>query len=123
MQLGFISLVLTVFHDAILSVCVPASWDAANTSAYTRRQLGGGDEVGVNSSECADGTVVFITAHALHQTHLFIFIMASALIVTGSISMLLCVARCAPRAPRACHRARSRVHPPSSSGALQVTRK
>jgi hypothetical protein len=89
------SQVLTIFQASILAICVPASWDdpgsenvtAADADDYRRRLAGGGPV------ECDDGMAPFISVEALHQVHIFIFIMGVSHILFGCISMLLCLSR------------------------------
>ena len=91
------SQVLTIFQASILAICVPASWDDQGSENVTaadavaddyRRRLAGGGPV-----ECDDGMAPFISVEALHQVHIFIFIMGMSHILFGCICMLLCLSR------------------------------
>jgi mlo protein len=89
MLLGFISMLLVICQENILGICVPDSWDPTNaTVAGAQRRALASIEV-----ECPEGRVQFITISALHQVHIFIFLMGLSHIVTGSVTMVLCMAR------------------------------
>lgn len=94
MLLGLISMLLTIFQSKILAICVPASWDhhaeeeegedaGSYVSGHDRRFLAGAPE------ECAEDMAPFISVAALHQVHIFIFLMGTAHILMGATSMIL----------------------------------
>ena len=97
MLLGFISLVLVLLQDRILRVCVPECggiWGScANgtiaTDGDSRRRLGGAAE----PVECEEGEEPFISLTALHQIHIFIFVLAVSLVGTGTAAMLAALGR------------------------------
>jgi mlo protein len=96
MLLGFISLVLVLLQDRILAVCVPqcgAIWgscseDSGNATDDSRRMLAAAAPI-----ECGEGEEQFISLTALHQIHIFIFVLAVSLIGTGSAAMLTALGR------------------------------
>lgn len=106
MLLGFISLALVMCQDKLLGICVPecgglwgkcypadegynATEDGCGGggAGASRRMLGAGAPV-----VCDDHYVPFITITALHQIHIFIFLLSVSLIVMGSAAMLICLA-------------------------------
>lgn len=96
MLLGFISLALVLLQDGILAVCVPKCgtlWgscpdDETSATGETRRNLAAAAPI-----ECDEGQEPFISLTALHQIHIFIFVLAVSLVVTGSAAMLAALGR------------------------------
>ncbi|KAJ6798487.1 MLO-like protein 1 isoform X2 [Iris pallida] len=111
MLLGFISLLLTVFQGLIQKICIPKGWTnsmlpcekdeeeaaivAAATAHYvvasfigSRRRLlsGGGSEDDHCSSK---GKVPLLSIEALHQLHIFIFVLAITHVIFSVLTMLL----------------------------------
>uniref|UniRef100_A0A1D1YNP5 MLO-like protein n=1 Tax=Anthurium amnicola TaxID=1678845 RepID=A0A1D1YNP5_9ARAE len=111
MLLGFISLLLTVFQGAIQKICIPESLTrhmlpckregTSESSHYQvaffsgilgsgRRLLAGGE----GSDNCAKkGKVPLLSLEALHQLHIFIFVLAIVHVTFCVLTMLLGVAR------------------------------
>lgn len=91
MLLGFISLFLVLLQGQILAVCVPQCggiWggcydDAGSSTDESRRRLGVAEPV-----ECPEGEEQFISLTGLHQIHIFIFVLAVSLVMTGTVAML-----------------------------------
>ncbi|XP_042451433.1 MLO-like protein 13 isoform X1 [Zingiber officinale] len=103
MLLGFISLLLTVFQNLISNICIPRSYSyhmlpcKLESSAkehesypwmdynYGRRLLSSG-----SSSHCtAKGKVPLLSLEALHQLHIFIFVLAVVHVVFSASTMVL----------------------------------
>ncbi|AQK53074.1 MLO-like protein 1 [Zea mays] len=100
MLLGFISLLLTVFQGATQKICVreslmnhllPCPRTTAKTSAHfvgTRRLLAGGG--GVSSDYClSKGKVPILSVDAIHQLHIFIFVLAVTHVVLSAVTVIL----------------------------------
>ncbi|KAL5856328.1 hypothetical protein ACOSQ3_003786 [Xanthoceras sorbifolium] len=105
MLLGFISLLLTVFQDAISHICIPSHLAShmlpckketvSHTNHYVqainiRRQLLSTD---TGSENCSKGKVPFLSMEALHQLHIFIFVLAVVHVIFCAITMVLGGAR------------------------------
>ncbi|XP_038989561.1 MLO-like protein 1 [Phoenix dactylifera] len=112
MLLGFISLLLTVFQGAIQRTCIRESLthhmlpckrkEAATTAHYAvrffsgvlgsgRRLLAGGGE---DSTHCQkEGKVPLLSLEAIHQLHIFIFVLAVTHVVLSLITVLLGTAK------------------------------
>ncbi|PUZ65957.1 hypothetical protein GQ55_3G267400 [Panicum hallii var. hallii] len=113
MLLGFISLLMTAFQGTIQRTCIPPSWTvymlpcerpgdhqptgvAARFSAaeilagISRARVlsegGGGAEAGLCQKE---GKVPLLSEEALHQLHIFIFVLAVAHVFFSATTMLL----------------------------------
>ncbi|XP_066327606.1 MLO-like protein 1 [Miscanthus floridulus] len=105
MLLGFISLLLNVFQGATQKICVreslmhhllPCSLPAANavkTTAHfvlaggTRRLLAGG---GASSDYClSKGKVPILSITAIHELHIFIFVLAVTHVVLSAVTIIL----------------------------------
>ncbi|KAG6517000.1 hypothetical protein ZIOFF_020377 [Zingiber officinale] len=103
MLLGFISLLLTVFQNLISNICIPRSYSyhmlpcKLESSAkehesypwmdynYGRRLLSSG-----SSSHCtAKGKVPLLSLEALHQLHIFIFVLAVVHVAFSASTMVL----------------------------------
>ncbi|KAL7119771.1 hypothetical protein ACP275_02G082600 [Erythranthe tilingii] len=95
MLLGFISLLLTVFQGLISNICIPNH--LANimlpckmetiqhlTANNGRRLL-----AEVVSDTCSEGHVPFLSLEALHQLHIFIFVLAVVYVVFCASTMVL----------------------------------
>ncbi|KAL0384685.1 UNVERIFIED_CONTAM: MLO-like protein 13 [Sesamum radiatum] len=97
MLLGFISLLLTVFQGTISHFCIPEN--VANimlpcklksttaehlTAKNVRRLLAEGA-----SQQCSEGHVPFLSLEALHQLHIFIFVLAVVYVVSCASTMVL----------------------------------
>ncbi|CAA7396586.1 unnamed protein product [Spirodela intermedia] len=113
MLLGFISLMLTVLQKSIQKICIPERLtrhllpckredkDSASSSHYQVNLfsgiLGGGRRLlagGGGSDHCAKkGKVPLLSLEALHQLHIFIFVLAIAHVTFCAITMLLGMAR------------------------------
>lgn len=107
MLLGFISLLLTVFQGFIGNLCIPEPLtsymlpcpkETAEPKDHThnerafqhswskRRLLSGGE----NANHCAKkGKAQFMSLEALHQLHIFIFVLAVVYVVFCVITMIL----------------------------------
>ncbi|XP_072970661.1 MLO-like protein 1 [Typha angustifolia] len=107
MLLGFISLLLTVFQGPIQKICIPESvthhWlpckrepAAAATEHFSvaggmRRLLAGGGE---GSDHCQrKGKVPLLSLEAIHQLHIFIFVLAITHVVLSLFTVLLGLAK------------------------------
>uniref|UniRef100_A0A0E0K187 MLO-like protein n=1 Tax=Oryza punctata TaxID=4537 RepID=A0A0E0K187_ORYPU len=109
MLLGFISLLLNVFQGATQKICVKASvmdhlqpckldFSGAETAKTTvhlaagvRRLLAGG---GAKSDYCEKkGLVPILSVEAIHQLHIFIFVLAVTHVVLSAITVLLGIAQ------------------------------
>ncbi|GJM92240.1 hypothetical protein PR202_ga08685 [Eleusine coracana subsp. coracana] len=115
MLLGFISLLLTVFQGMIQRTCIPPEWTshmlpcqnsndkaalspsevhavAAGVLGLTHRRLL--SEGGPGAQHCQKkGKVPLLSLEALHQLHIFIFILAIAHVIFCVLTMLLGGAR------------------------------
>ncbi|XP_058094417.1 MLO-like protein 1 [Magnolia sinica] len=110
MVLGFISLLLTVFQGAVSRICVPESLtrhmlpckrEKQNTEATTAHFqsfffsgiLNGGRrllaEGSTKAGHCAEGKVPLLSLEALHQLHIFIFVLAIVHVVFCLLTMIL----------------------------------
>ncbi|KAI9177708.1 hypothetical protein LWI28_018346 [Acer negundo] len=100
MLLGFISLLLTVFQDAISHICIPSylashmlpcnKETVSHTNDFVRRQLLSSDS---GSDHCSKGKVPFLSLEAMHQLHIFIFVLAVVHVIFCAITMVLGGAR------------------------------
>ncbi|KAM0904099.1 hypothetical protein ACQ4PT_018216 [Festuca glaucescens] len=102
MLLGFISLLLTVSQGVIQRTCIPPSWtnymlpckkmDAHTVTAEVlalghRRLLA---ESGPWSEHCQNkGKVPLLSPEALHQLHIFIFVLAITHVIFSAVTMFL----------------------------------
>ncbi|GAB2284013.1 hypothetical protein Dimus_018496 [Dionaea muscipula] len=104
MLLGFISLLLTAFQGVISQICIPehlsshllpckkdnnVSEENINDphSTWRKRRLQSGY---TNASHCAlKGKVTLLSVEALHQLHIFIFVMAVAYVASCATTMVL----------------------------------
>ncbi|XP_062227997.1 MLO-like protein 1 [Phragmites australis] len=115
MLLGFISLLLTVFQGALQRTCIPPGWTSymlpcqnagghakmspseahdmvAGALGLTHRRLLA--ENGPRAQHCQKkGEVPLLSLEALHQLHIFIFILAIAHVIFSVLTMLLGSAR------------------------------
>ncbi|XP_008788294.2 MLO-like protein 1 [Phoenix dactylifera] len=110
MLLGFISLLLTVFQGAIQNICIPEGWtrhmlpckkeleEAETTehfsSAFFAGVLGSGRRLlsgsGLGEEHCQrKGKVPLLSLEAIHQLHIFIFVLAITHVVFSVLTMLL----------------------------------
>lgn len=109
MLLGFISLLLTVFQGAIQKFCIPKGWsvhmlpckeskEVATTehfsSAFFAGVLSGGrrllSESGFGEEHCKKkGEVPLLSLEAIHQLHIFIFVLAITHVIFSVLTMLL----------------------------------
>uniref|UniRef100_A0A0D9VH74 MLO-like protein n=1 Tax=Leersia perrieri TaxID=77586 RepID=A0A0D9VH74_9ORYZ len=109
MLLGFISLLLTVTQDATQKICVSESvmrhlqpcktnnFAAKKTAHFAgvlggaRRLLAGG---AAKSNYCANkGLIPILSVEAIHQLHIFIFVLAVSHVVLSAITVLLGIAQ------------------------------
>ncbi|XP_020590393.1 MLO-like protein 13 isoform X3 [Phalaenopsis equestris] len=111
MLLGFISLLLTVSQSFISDICIPRSasfhmlpcikeeyasvevihYRAPSEITWKRQRLLAGD---VASNHCTrQGKVQLLSLEALHQLHIFIFVLAVAHVVFSATTMVLGGAR------------------------------
>ncbi|KAK1299804.1 MLO-like protein 1 [Acorus calamus] len=110
MLLGFISLLLTVFQGAIHKICIPESLtrhmlpckretDSSTTNAHYlhygslgvgggMRRLLSGEESGITYC-AAKGKVPLLSLEALHQLHIFIFVLALVHVTFCVTTMIL----------------------------------
>ncbi|KAH6772614.1 Enhancer of polycomb-like transcription factor protein [Perilla frutescens var. frutescens] len=102
MLLGFISLLLTAFQGLISNICMPEhlsntmlpcklktpphSQTDANFVFTNQRRLLAEEE---SSSKCPKGHIQFLSLEALHQLHIFIFVMAVVYVVFCATTMVL----------------------------------
>ncbi|KAL3843610.1 hypothetical protein ACJIZ3_001013 [Penstemon smallii] len=91
MLLGFISLLLTVFQGMVSNFCIPHNLaiimlpcKMESITHHQRRLLA--EEV---SEQCSEGTVPFLSLEALHQLHIFIFVLAVVYVVFCASTMVL----------------------------------
>jgi len=75
MLLGFISLSLIALQEPLLKICV--SGESLSADQYTH--------------DCGDGKKPFWSATTIHQTHIFIFILAVTHVAYISLSMFVCI--------------------------------
>jgi len=116
MLLGFISILLTVFEGAINRLCIPESFarhmlpckrheiaegpssKAAIRSralipfagSHSRRLLSSG---GSEASHCKEGTRPFLSIEAMHELHIFIFVLAIVYVLFSVMTTLLGIAK------------------------------
>ncbi|TXG53521.1 hypothetical protein EZV62_018777 [Acer yangbiense] len=109
MLLGFISLLLTVFQDAISHICIPSylathmlpcnKETVSHTNDFVRaknirRQLLSSDS---GSEHCSKaGKVPFLSLEAMNQLHIFIFVLAVVHVIFCAITVVLGRARVKP---------------------------
>lgn len=100
MLLGFISLLLTVFQPKVASICMserlahrmlpcpyePVAAGAAAPAAARRRLFAAEASA---SSTCKSGQVPVISVEALHQLHIFIFVLAVVHVVYSCLTILV----------------------------------
>ncbi|KAJ0969381.1 hypothetical protein J5N97_022258 [Dioscorea zingiberensis] len=99
MLLGFISLLLTVFQGLMQRICIPEGWTlhmlpcdkegdlSSDAHGGARRLLSSGGE---GLSHCrSKGKVPLLSVEALHQLHIFIFVLAITHVLFSVITMLL----------------------------------
>ncbi|KAL6517841.1 hypothetical protein OROMI_033542 [Orobanche minor] len=97
MILGFISLLLTVFQGLISRLCIPDRLASImlpcrmeppvhhqTRGMNVRRLLA--EEV---SEQCSEGHVPFLSLEALHQLHIFIFVLAVVYVIFSASTMVL----------------------------------
>ncbi|XP_051136200.1 MLO-like protein 13 [Andrographis paniculata] len=96
MLLGFISLLLTVFQGLISSFCIPENMvnimlpcklenPEHSTPKHQRRLLA----EAADSNKCASGYTQFLSLEALHQLHIFIFVLAVVYVIFCASTMVL----------------------------------
>ncbi|KAI3445516.1 hypothetical protein Pfo_002181 [Paulownia fortunei] len=95
MLLGFISLLLTVFQGLISHLCMPDHLanimlpckmeTGQHMAAHNGRRL---LAEGV-SEQCPEGNVPFLSLEALHQLHIFIFVLAVVYVIFCASTMVL----------------------------------
>ncbi|KAM3714982.1 hypothetical protein ACB094_01G374700 [Castanea mollissima] len=104
MLLGFISLLLTVFQGFISRICIPTHLSStmlpckrgavssngsehySNLATNNRRQLLSEE---TNSGHCHEGKVPLLSLEALHQLHIFIFVLAVVHVIFCVSTMFL----------------------------------
>ncbi|CAM0884003.1 unnamed protein product [Alopecurus aequalis] len=94
MLLGFISLLLTVSQGVIQRTCIPPGWTnymlpCKKTEAHSavRRLL---SESIPRSEHCkSKGKVPLLSPEALHQLHIFIFVLAITHVIFSAVTMIL----------------------------------
>ncbi|KAK4605543.1 hypothetical protein RGQ29_013555 [Quercus rubra] len=104
MLLGFISLLLTAFQGFISRICIPTHLSStmlpckrgavssngsehySNLATNNRRQLLSED---TNSGHCHEGKVPLLSLEALHQLHIFIFVLALVHVIFCVSTMFL----------------------------------
>ncbi|XP_022863837.1 MLO-like protein 13 [Olea europaea var. sylvestris] len=105
MLLGFISLLLTVFQGLISDICIPAnlanimlpckppetgSSAGSHLLANNGRRLLAED---AHENLCRNGKVQFLSLEALHQLHIFVFVLAVVYVIFCATTMFLGVAK------------------------------
>ncbi|CAL9129077.1 unnamed protein product [Musa acuminata var. zebrina] len=110
MLLGFISLLLTVFQGVIQGICIPEGWSlhmlpckkeeritkahfqtafsAGHFGGVGRRLLTGGGS-GAAAHCLSKGKVPLLSLEAIHQLHIFIFVLAVTHVAFSALTMLL----------------------------------
>ncbi|CAN6337575.1 unnamed protein product [Urochloa humidicola] len=107
MLLGFISLLLTVFQGMIQRTCIPAGWTDHMLpcqrpdvkAGATEEHYGAGilgrigrrllSEGGPAADNCKKGKVPLLSLEAIHQLHIFIFVLAITHVIFSVTTMLL----------------------------------
>ncbi|ESW15686.1 hypothetical protein PHAVU_007G093600 [Phaseolus vulgaris] len=76
MLLGFLSFLLVVFEDRIVSICIPESvastWNPCDPSYVSK----GAEGYVEKCAKKKEGTVAFMSKYGLHQLHIFVFVLA-----------------------------------------------
>ncbi|XP_044358914.1 MLO-like protein 1 isoform X2 [Triticum aestivum] len=98
MLLGFISLLMTVSQDVIQRTCIPPSWTnyllpCKKMEEHSVAALGGRRLLPRNaprSDHCRNkGKVPLLSLEALHQLHIFIFVLAITHVIFSVLTMVL----------------------------------
>ncbi|KAF7032064.1 hypothetical protein CFC21_043287 [Triticum aestivum] len=98
MLLGFISLLMTVSQDVIQMTCIPPSWTnyllpCKKMEEHSVAALGGRRLLPRNaprSDHCRNkGKVPLLSLEALHQLHIFIFVLAITHVIFSVLTMVL----------------------------------
>ncbi|KAH0463941.1 hypothetical protein IEQ34_006727 [Dendrobium chrysotoxum] len=118
MLMGIISLLLVVFQGALQKICIPESYTHHMRSCKSKDLTGKGGEVGAvrgtahyrtdffasivggghrfladggsGTEHCAKkGQVPLLSIEAIHQLHIFIFVLATTHVILGVLTMLL----------------------------------
>ncbi|EHA8586696.1 MLO-like protein 1 [Cocos nucifera] len=95
MLVGFICLLLSVVQDETQRICIPKTWnhhmlpceyDSAAAAGDRRRILAAG---GSSTDYCAKDKVPLLSKTALHELHIFIFVLAVAHVILSASTMVL----------------------------------
>ncbi|PKU60865.1 MLO-like protein 1 [Dendrobium catenatum] len=97
MLLGFISLLLTVFQGTIVKICISKEWTGhllpckEDSSADLVRPTGGKRRLLSSRESYCDAKyeVPLLSVEALHQLHIFIFVLAITHVVYSVLTMVL----------------------------------
>ncbi|WOL17891.1 MLO-like protein 1 isoform X1 [Canna indica] len=97
MLLGFISLLLTVTEDGIQHICIPRRWTHYMLPCKKAHHRHGGHhhrrrmlEEEEEGSYCwREGEVPLLSIEAIHQLHIFIFILAVIHVIFSAITVLI----------------------------------
>ncbi|KAJ4975549.1 hypothetical protein NE237_000655 [Protea cynaroides] len=97
MLLGFISLLLTVFQGMISHICITRNLASVMLPCKEDRHFSLGAKwkgrrllaEGIDSAECPKGKVPLLSLEALHQLHIFIFVLAVVHVIFCATTMVL----------------------------------
>ncbi|XP_042512627.1 MLO-like protein 13 isoform X2 [Macadamia integrifolia] len=97
MLLGFISLLLTVFQGLISNICISRNFASNMLPCKENRLFSLGAKPkgrrllaeASNSVQCAKGKVQLLSLEALHQLHIFIFVLAVVHVIFCATTMVL----------------------------------
>ncbi|XP_078176087.1 uncharacterized protein LOC144569564 [Carex rostrata] len=88
MLLGFISLLLTVSQGSITNICVPKMVSSSMLPCKKETLTNSSNEAG-NKTCAKEGEVPLLSLEALHQLHIFIFVLAVVHVVFCATTMVL----------------------------------
>ncbi|XP_062117175.1 MLO-like protein 3 isoform X2 [Humulus lupulus] len=90
MLLGFISLLLAITQDYISKICIPASIADTMLPCPIHAATSSQENDLVSTDSCtAQGKVALVTNEAIHQLHIFIFVLAAMQIIYSTLTMAL----------------------------------
>ncbi|XP_031480532.1 MLO-like protein 13 isoform X2 [Nymphaea colorata] len=101
MLLGFISLLLTVFQGSISRICIPTTatgymlpckLEYTNEASHNQKVSSGGRRLlagSVEGTHCQRGFSPLLSLEALHQLHIFIFVLAVVHVIFCATTMVL----------------------------------
>ncbi|XP_073100007.1 MLO-like protein 1 isoform X2 [Elaeis guineensis] len=96
MLVGFISLLLTVFQDETQRICIPKTWnhhmlpcdyDSSSAAAGGRRRILAAG--GSSTDYCTKDKVPLLSITALHELHIFIFVLAVTHVILSASTVVL----------------------------------